>query len=94
MFPATKWVAVDHPPAESEGGLKPSDLSEALEEAEFASLKARGSTQDESRLEAAAALQAGAWPNAPATWATGLWLTTAEFAVSALLAIGGRILSR
>ena len=29
--PATKWVTVDQPPAEGEGGLKQSDLSEALE---------------------------------------------------------------
>ncbi len=92
--PATKWVAVDQQPSEGEGGLKQSDLSEALEDAQFASLKAQGSTEDKARLEAAAAAHAGAWLNAPATRAAGLRLTTAEFAVAALLRIGGRILSR
>ena len=65
-----------------------------MEKAEFAYLKAQGSTEDKARLEAAAAPHAGAWLNAPATRATGLRLTTAEFAVAALLRIGGRIISR
>ena len=94
QVPASKWVAVDHPPAEGEGGLKQSDLSEALEEADFASLKARGTTEDKARLEAAAAPHAGAWLNAPATRASGLRLTSAEFAVVALLRSGGRIITR
>jgi hypothetical protein len=85
--PATKRVSMDLPPAEAEGGLKQSDLSEALDEAQFASLKALG-------LEAAAAAHAGVWLNAPATRAAGLRLTTAEFAAATLLRIGGRILSR
>ena len=92
--PAAKWVTVDQAPAEGVGGLKQSDLSEALEEAEFAAQKAQGSTEDKARLEAAAAPHAGAWLSAPATRAAGLRLTTAEFAAAALLRIGGHILSR
>ena len=93
-MPASKKVAVNQPPAQGEGGLKQSDLSEALEEADFASLKARGTTEEKARLEAAAAPHAGVWLTAPATRAFGLRLTTAEFAVAALLRIGGRIISR
>ena len=49
---------MDLQPAEREGGIKQNDLSEALEEAQFASLKAEGSTDDKARLEAAATVHA------------------------------------
>ena len=85
---------MDQPPLEGEGVLAQRDLSLAIEEAAFASLKARGETEDRARLEAAAAPHAGAWLNAPATRAAGLRLSTAEFAGAALLRVGGRVLSR
>ena len=78
----------------ADSSLAQTELSTRLEAAQIEGLYLQGDVRDRARLRAASAPHAGAWLSSPATRALGLHLTSSEFAVAALLRLGGDVLGR